>query len=109
MDRLEEEEKAFGKPGEAPLFAGMKHSIDNRGVILFTLRGGGLIRDTGKEIYFSAFDAAAKEAAQKYAAARWGKRVVLEGNQIRFAPENILEPERLEKVQEKERGKGLGR
>jgi hypothetical protein len=81
------------------------------------LRGGGLIRDTGKEIHFSAYNAAAREAAQKYAAARWGKRVSLEGNRIRFAPENIqirfapekvLEPERPEKAQEKEQGKGLG-
>jgi hypothetical protein len=61
--------------GNGPVLAGMRHEINARGVIIYHLAGGGTIRDTGKEIHFSAWDADAAKAAEAYAQAKWGKGV----------------------------------
>ncbi len=84
---------------ENTIYSGIKHRIDNRGVIIFTLPSGGTIRDTGKQIFFSAHDPAAQKAAAGYAKEKWGKQVKLEGNELRFEPTRELE-------RKKERGLG---
>jgi hypothetical protein len=69
---------------DAPLlFSGFTSDIDHRGALLIKLAGGGMIRDTGKEIRFSAHDPTAKAAALLFAKAKWGAKVSLAGNEIR--------------------------
>jgi hypothetical protein len=70
------------EPDKPRLFTGFTSSIDAWGTVMITLAGGGRIRDSGKEILFSAHDAAAKEAALKYAQAKWGN-ALLAGNRLR--------------------------
>ena len=50
--------------------------------MIFTLPGGGMIRDSGKELFFTARDKAAEAVALRYAQKKWGKDVRLEGNKI---------------------------
>lgn len=49
---------------------------------MFTLPGGGMIRDTGKELFFSPQDAAAVEIAVRYGRKKWGKDIQIEGNRL---------------------------
>jgi hypothetical protein len=69
-------------PNAPSLFSGFTSDIDHRGTVLIKLAGGGMIRDTGKEIRFSAHDPTAKAAALLFAKAKWGKDTRLEGNLI---------------------------
>ena len=57
-------------------------TVDRRGIVIFTLPGGGMIRDSGKELFFTARDKAAEAVALRYAQKKWGKDVRLVGNQI---------------------------
>lgn len=90
MEQLAEEELRIGerqKPApqhdqSSPAIAGFTHSVDRRGIVIFTLPGGGMIRDTGKELFFSAHDKAAQETAMLYAQKKWGKEFFLEGNKL---------------------------
>ena len=98
MEQLAEEEirgnerRSGSVPGAAvitkqagqvtPLIAGFTHSVDRRGIVLFTLPGGGMIRDAGKELFFSAHDKTAEAVALRYAEKKWGKDVQMEGNKI---------------------------
>ena len=77
MRQLAEEEKA---KGGGSIFAGLKHSIDSKGTVIFYLATGGTIRDNGKELHFSAHDKNAQEAAKKFAQMKWGKEVEQQGN-----------------------------
>ena len=63
--------------------------IDGKGVVIFTLASGGSIRDTGRELYFSAHDEKAHGIALAYAALKWGKNITQEQGKILFrqAPE----------------------
>ena len=85
MEQLAEEErqKIERDNGQSsPLITGFIHTVDRRGIVIFTLPGGGMIRDTGKELFFSAHDKATEEAALLYAKKKWGKEVFLEGNSL---------------------------
>ena len=62
--------------------AGFSYSIDRRGIVLFTLPGGGMIKDTGKELFFSPHDTAAVEIAVQYAQKKWGKELHIENNRL---------------------------
>jgi hypothetical protein len=83
MQQLAAEDTAQGK--ENP-FAGAKGDIDAKGHVLFTLAGGGLVRDAGMQITFSAGDQAAQDAAVRYAQAKWGPQARLDGNRLYRAP-----------------------
>ena len=63
----------------------IKHRIDTKGTVIFTLKTGGTIRDTGAEIHFSAHDEAAHSLATKYAKAKWGRRVINDNNSLKLA------------------------
>ncbi|WP_084312948.1 TraI/MobA(P) family conjugative relaxase [Desulfobulbus elongatus] len=67
----------------SPLFTGVRHDIDNRGVVIFTLPNGGTIRDAGKKLYFSQGQ---DQAARIYANAKFGKRISVTGNTIERGP-----------------------
>lgn len=86
MEQLAEEERLRGARsgrinGEA-LLAGFTFHVDHKGAVIFILSGGGRIRDSGRELYFSANDKKAEAAARLYARAKWGKAVSLDGNRI---------------------------
>jgi hypothetical protein len=66
---------------------GFKHTVDSKGAVVFTLPGGGVIRDEGKELFFSARDEMARHIALAYAQKKWGRGVTLEGNRIAREPE----------------------
>jgi len=65
------------------LFTGFTSSIDASGTVFIHLANGGMIRDMGKEIAFTAHNEAAQEAAQLYARSKWGRAVHLECNVLR--------------------------
>ena len=59
----------------------IKHRIDINGTVIFTLKTGGTIRDTGKEVYFSPHDSQAVSLGTKYARMKWGRFAVdIKGN-----------------------------
>jgi hypothetical protein len=76
--------------------------VDGKGAVVFTLPGGGVIRDAGKELFFSARDAAARHIALAYARKKWGKGICLEGNRLFRESEREVE-------REKEQRRGLDR
>lgn len=55
-----------------------KDRIDGNGTVIFDLPDGGAIRDTGRQINFSARSKTAGELAAKLDQVRWGKNVQLE-------------------------------
>jgi hypothetical protein len=67
------------------LFSGVRHTIDNNGTVIFTLAGGGTIRDSGRKIYYSQ-DETTEKAAIIYSQARLGKNVQLTVNSIERKP-----------------------
>lgn len=79
MERIAEEESLQGNP---PSIAGFRHTVDRKGTIIFTMPSGGTIRDSGKELFFSARDKTAETAAMLYAQAKWGKSIQMEGNRL---------------------------
>lgn len=50
-------------------------SVDNKGAVVFTLPGGGKVRDTGKEVLFSGADELAAKVAEGYARKKWGQLI----------------------------------
>lgn len=103
MERLAAEERDLGSSGAAPVFDGLKYRIDSSGVIIFTLTGGGTVRDTGRQIFFSGNNKMAAEAAKKYAAAKWGKNVLAYKNSIQLPEKKGIAQTR------KSKGRGMGR
>jgi len=79
MDRIAAEAKAQGYE-----LGDIARRIDGKGVVIFTLASGGSIRDTGKELYFSAHDEKAHGVALAYAAFKWGKNIVERKGEILF-------------------------
>ena len=73
-------------PRAKRLFTEFTSSIDARGTVFIHLANGGMIRDMGKEIAFTAHDDTTQEAALLFARAKWGKAVRLEGNVLRMQP-----------------------
>jgi hypothetical protein len=67
--------------GEAGI-AGFRHRVDHKGAVIFSLSGGGTIRDEGKELFFTAQDETARRVALAYARKKWGIGVILNGNRI---------------------------
>lgn len=86
MEQITAEARAEGRElGE------VKRRINGKGIVIFTLESGGTIRDTGKEVFFSSHDKKAQQIAERYAAKKWGKRVVLDKGRIIFAQEREQE------------------
>jgi hypothetical protein len=71
----------------------IKHRIDINGTVIFTLKTGGTIRDTGGEVYFSPHDNQAVSLGEQYARMKWGKNVVIEGNTCKFSKPVERRPE----------------
>ena len=69
------------KPDDRKMFLGVRHTIDNNGIVIFTLPEGGTIRDTGKKLHFS-LDESTQKAAIIYGQARFGKDIQLKDNTI---------------------------
>jgi len=84
MERIAAEAKAQGYD-----LGNITRRIDGKGVVIFTLPSGGSIRDTGKELFYSAHDEKARDIALDYATLKWGKNIVQEKGKILFrqAPE----------------------
>ena len=93
MEQLAAEESAVG---EAPQIRGFSATIDRKGTVIFALPGGGRVLDSGKELFFSGNNAAARQVAVRYAQKKWGKQIILEENKIvrRATPEKIQSLER---------------
>jgi hypothetical protein len=70
-------------PNKKPLFVGFTSAIDSSGTVLITLANGGMIRDMGNQVCFSAHDETAREAAKQFAFAKWGKWHKLDKNVLR--------------------------
>lgn len=73
-------------PRAKRLFTGFTSTIDASGTVFIHLANGGMIRDMGKEIAFTAHDEATEEAALLFARSKWGKAVNLKGNILRLQP-----------------------
>ena len=71
-----------------------EYRIDGRGTVIFKLPDGGTIRDTGKELHFSAHSERAGELAAKLAQARWGNNVQLEGCVLKPRSSTYTPPQR---------------
>jgi len=71
-------------PRSKRLFSGFTSTIDARGTVFIHLANGGMIRDMGKEIAFTAHDGTTKEAALHFARAKWGSMVDITGNILRI-------------------------
>ena len=61
---------------------GFQHHVDHKGAVVFTLKDGSTVRDSGKDVLFSAASDNAKQIAILYARKKWGKQVILEENKI---------------------------
>lgn len=83
MDQLAAQETLVRKDvaDDQKMFIGVRHVIDNNGIVIFTLPGGGTIRDTGKKLHFS-LDETTQKAATIYGQARFGKDIQFKGNTI---------------------------
>lgn len=63
-----------------------RHYVDRKGAVVFTLQDGSTVRDSGKDVLFSAASDSARLTAMLYAKKKWGKQVVLEGSRIIRSP-----------------------
>ena len=79
MEQLAAEESITGKPAR---IHGFSAAVDRKGTVIFTLPGGGRILDSGKELFFSGSNDAARHVAVQYAQKKWGTKIALEGNKI---------------------------
>ena len=92
MEQLAAEE---GTVGGATHISGFSVTVDRKGVVVFTLPGGGRILDSGKELFFSVNNDDARKAAVRYAQKKWGKSLHMEGNKIvRLEKKQEIEPMR---------------
>lgn len=73
-------------PRAKRLFTGFTSSVDASGTVFIHLANGGMIRDMGKEIAFTAHDDATEEAALLYARSKWGRAVNLRANVLGLPP-----------------------
>lgn len=84
---------------EAAHIQGFSSTVDRKGTVIFTLPGGGRILDSGKELFFSGNNDAARHVAIRYAQKKWGKSLHVEGNKI-VRMEKKLEKEQAQKQQQ---------
>ena len=91
MERLAAEEEAHIRDFSA--------TVDRKGTVIFSLPGGGRIMDSGKELFFSGNNNAARHVAVRYAQKKWGKSLHVEGNKI-VRLEKRLEKEKARKQQQ---------
>ena len=96
MEQLAAEE---GNMGELAQIHGFSATVDRKGIVVFTLPGGGRVLDSGRELFFSGNNAAARHVAVQYAQKKWGKSLHVEGNKI-VRVEKELEKERGQKKQQ---------
>ena len=68
---------------------GFTYIIDNKGTVLFTLANGGLVRDMGDQVAFSAHDPVARHAGLWLAQMKWGKEVAVMGNCVQSLKEDM--------------------
>ncbi|WP_319471050.1 hypothetical protein [uncultured Pseudodesulfovibrio sp.] len=68
------------------VFEGMSSRVDKQGNVLYTLASGGMIKDMGKDLFFSKHDEAAQEAAEQLAWRKFGRDFVIEGNRVGRKP-----------------------
>lgn len=61
---------------------GFLHHVTRKGMVVFTFQDGSTIKDSGKDILFSAGSDTARQVAMLYAHKKWGKQIVLEKNRI---------------------------
>ena len=80
-------------PRQGYNFGDIARRIDGKGVIIFTLASGGSIRDTGKELFYSAHDKNVHGVALAYAALKWGKNIVQEQGKILFRQTQAIQRE----------------
>ena len=64
------------------LLKNFTYHIDAKGTVIFTLPSGGLVRDAGDRVFFSAHDQAAEKVAMLFAQAKWGKGVEIDGSTV---------------------------
>ncbi|WP_243545469.1 TraI/MobA(P) family conjugative relaxase [Pseudodesulfovibrio tunisiensis] len=62
---------------------GCKFRVDNQGNVLYTLTNGGMIKDMGKELFFSRANEQAAAVAEQLAWRKFGKNFEMEGNVVR--------------------------
>lgn len=84
---------------EAAHIQGFSSTVDRKETVIFTLPGGGRILDSGKELFFSGNNDAARHVAIRYAQKKWGKSLHVEGNKI-VRMEKKLEKEQAQKQQQ---------
>lgn len=72
---------------------GFRHTVDRKGAVIFTLSGGGVIREEGKELFFSAKNEAARRIALAYAQKKWGRGLIVDENRITREPKREREKE----------------
>ncbi len=102
MEELLREEAARGAP---PGFSdSITRRVDKKGAVVFTLPGGGKIRDAGVEVWFSAYPEAERLAAL-YAVKKWGQRTLVDRGRICFDRNKVVERE----APRPEKEKGLSR
>ena len=89
MEQIDAEARAEGTE-----IGDIKRRIDGKGTVIFTLDSSGTIRDTGKEIFFSAHDYAAGHTAKLYAEKKWGKHLTVEKGRIHYQERHELTKKR---------------
>jgi len=78
---------------------GFQHKVDSKGAVIFTLSGGGKIRDTGGEVLFTKDR---EHLAVQYAQKKWGLGIIVERN-------HIMRDQKREREREKEQRRGMER
>lgn len=101
--RMEQLAAVEGNTGEVAQIHGFSATVDRKGVVVFTLPGGGRVLDSGKELFFSGNNDAARHAAVQYAQKKWGKSLRVEGNKI------VRLEKKLEKEQVRNQQQGMER
>ena len=85
------DEKEVTPPKSKP---GVTHQVDNQGNILYLLSDGGMIKDCGQSIHFSANSPSAKALAQDLARRKFGPKFGFLGNTIKRVEEVMSKQER---------------
>lgn len=71
------------------LMANISYRVDNQGNVLYSLAGGGMIKDTGSRLFFSKHDKGAQKIAKQLAWRKFGKQFTLGNGVIRRVGEKL--------------------